>query len=116
MTEPHPQPEYIITEEELDNIEKMLKRNAFFQSVIDEHLDAVWNRPHSSTAGEAVLVYEYKVHLPLKIFPSITRRKLALNDIGKDGSDDFTRLDFELRDGDIIQVLREQHQREREKE
>jgi hypothetical protein len=43
---PAPQ-EYIITEDELGNIEALLKRNAFFQSVIDEHLDSVWNRPNN---------------------------------------------------------------------
>jgi len=61
--------------------------------------------PISKGSAEKVPVYEYHVYLPLKNISSITRRKLALNDIGKE-EDSFTRMGFELIDGDIIQVLR----------
>lgn len=51
------------------------------------------------------IVYSYKVNVPSKAFPCIKRRKLALNDIGDD-EDGFTRMDFELQNGDVIQVVR----------
>jgi sugar phosphate isomerase/epimerase len=40
--------QYIITEDELDNIAELLKRNAIYQSVIDEHLDTVYSHPYQS--------------------------------------------------------------------
>ena len=51
------------------------------------------------------IVYSYEVHVPARAFPNIKQRKLALNDISE-GDDGFTRLQFELCDGDIIQVKR----------
>lgn len=41
---------YIIDEEKLDNIADLLERNAIFQSVIDEHLDGVYNHPYNPQA------------------------------------------------------------------
>ena len=52
------------------------------------------------------VVYTRKVVLPSKAFPQITREKLAINNISTDGEDGFFRLDFELLNGDIIQVVR----------
>jgi hypothetical protein len=52
-------------------------------------------------------VYKCRVNVPSNTFPSIKRKRLAINDIGDD-QDDFTRIDFELQDGDIIQVIRKQ--------
>jgi hypothetical protein len=51
------------------------------------------------------IVYSKTVSVPSKAFPGIKRRKLAINDIGE-GDDGFTRIPFELRDGDVIQVIR----------
>jgi hypothetical protein len=51
------------------------------------------------------VVYSKTISVPSKAFPSIKKRCLALNDIG-DNDDGFTRIPFELKDGDVIQVLR----------
>jgi hypothetical protein len=51
------------------------------------------------------IVYSKTINVPAKAFPHIVKRKLALNDIGE-GDDGFTRIDFELQDGDVIQVVR----------
>jgi len=51
------------------------------------------------------VVYSKLISVPSKVFPSIKKRCLALNDIG-DNDDGFTRIPFELQDGDIIQVIR----------
>jgi hypothetical protein len=54
------------------------------------------------------IVYSKTINVPAKAFPHIVKRKLALNDIGE-GDDGFTRIDFELQDGDVIQVVRGSH-------
>jgi hypothetical protein len=46
---------YIIDEEKLDNIADLLKRNAIFQSVIDEHLDGVYNHPYNLQAEQSCI-------------------------------------------------------------
>jgi hypothetical protein len=52
------------------------------------------------------VVYSKVVSVPSKAFPCITRKKLAINDIVGDSDDGFTRIPFELMDGDIIRVVR----------
>lgn len=57
------------------------------------------------------VVYSHVISVPSKAFPSIKRKKLAINDIG-DEQDGFTRLNFELQDGDEIQVIRKERDRQ----
>lgn len=54
---------------------------------------------------EELIVFERRISIPSKALPAIKRRKLAVNDI-TENTDEFTRLNFELQDGDVVQVIR----------
>lgn len=81
--------QYIITEEELDNIADLLKRNSFYQSVIDEHLDSIYNCPYNPQAEQEKMLDDDAINILKRISDEEPECEMSLSKVVKFLWDDY---------------------------